>query len=72
MSSDLSNSTESMVLFYNQGSSATSATIIRFKTVEDVKRNKTYLEIHAIGSGWDRSLGMCPSASPNGVTEQAY
>lgn len=47
-------------LVFDIGAGSASATVLRFqsRTVKDVgKYNKTIQEIHALGSGWDRSLG---------------
>ena len=59
-------------MFYNQGASSTSATVVRFKTVEDVKRNKSHLEIHALGSGWDRNLGRTLNLALSLIFSRCY
>jgi hypoxia up-regulated 1 len=47
-------------LVFDMGAGSTKATVLRFqgRTVKDVgKFNKTIQEVHALGNGWDRTLG---------------
>jgi len=54
---DLGDDVDMSAVFYNVGESHTSATLVQFKTTEDLKKNSTFLNLHTVATAWDESLG---------------
>lgn len=54
---DLGDDVDMSAVFYNVGDAHTSATLVKFKTTEDLKKNSTFLAVHTVATAWNDRLG---------------